>query len=144
MRALLDANVLIALFDEAHVFNERAHDWLEVNAAHGIATCPLTEDALVRILTNPNYSAELQVTPAQVIEILTQFVSAHDHAFWSDDISLRAPELFDPARILGSRQLTDLYLLALATRHKGRLVTFDERIAISPVRAAKPRNLLTI
>ena len=52
---LLDANVLIALFDEAHVFNDRAHTWLEAHASLGIATCPLTENGLVRVISNPKY-----------------------------------------------------------------------------------------
>jgi uncharacterized protein len=144
MRALLNANVLIALFDEAHVFNERAHAWLETNAANGIATCPLTENALVRILANPNYSAELRVTPAELIEILSEFISHHDHEFWPDDLSLRSPHVFIPQHILGARQLTDLYLLGLAVQHGGRLVTFDERLATSAVRKASSKHLAVI
>ena len=40
--ALLDVNVLIALFDETHVHHEAAHDWFADNRAAGWATCAIT------------------------------------------------------------------------------------------------------
>ncbi len=141
MRSLLDANVLIALFDEEHVFNDRAHAWLETHAADGIATCPVTENALVRILSHPNYSKTLRCTPTELIEALTDFVKDHDHEFWADDLSLRSNEHFAPERMLGSRQITDIYLLSLATKHRARLVTFDERIPLSAVPGAQKQHL---
>lgn len=144
MRALLDANVLIALFDEEHVFNDRAHRWLEQHAAAGIATCPLTENTLVRILCHPNYSSSLRLMPAELIETLESFVAHHDHVFWPDNLTLRSTAAFDRTRILGSKTITDLYLLALATQHDGRLVTFDEHIALSAVPGARPRHLAVI
>ena len=142
MRGLLDVNVLIALFDEDHVFNERAHTWLEANAAQGIATCPLTENGLVRILSHPGYSKSLRLTPSIVVERLAKFLGAHDHTFWPDALSLRSPKKFRIERLLGSRQLTDVYLLALAVRNKGRLVTLDEGIPHSAVHGAKGEHLV--
>jgi len=144
MRSLLDAHVLIALFDESHVFNERAHTWLESRAEEGIATCPLTENALVRIPTLPSYSKTLQCTPREIIATLTDFVNAHDHRFWPDSLSLRSSSHFRPERIPGSRQLTDIYLLSLAVAHQGRLVTFDEKIPRSAVPNAEARHLVVI
>ena len=144
MRALLDANVLIALFDENHVFNDRAHTWLEAHAEEGIATCPLTENALVRTLTLPNYSESLQCTPAEIIGALSDFVAAHDHEFWPDSLSVRSGKDFRTKRILGSRQLTDIYLLSLAVAQRGRLVTFDSKIPLSAVPNAKTNNLVEI
>jgi predicted nucleic acid-binding protein len=55
MISLLDANMLIALFDEAHVHHQAAHDWLLINRSTGWATCPLTENACIRIMSQPSY-----------------------------------------------------------------------------------------
>jgi toxin-antitoxin system PIN domain toxin len=144
MRALLDVNVLVALFDQEHGFNERAHVWLEKACDAGIATCPLTENGLVRIVSHPNYSNKLRFSPDLVVQGLRRFVKTADHAFWPDDITLRDAAAIDAERILGSRQITDLYLLALAVRHGGRLVTFDEGINLAAVPAARPTNLCII
>ncbi len=144
MRALLDANVLIALFDEDHVFNERAHVWLEGHAHLGIATCPLTENALIRILSHPNYSKTLRCTPADLIDALSEFAASQDHVFWPDSLSFRNVGAFDPSRILGSRQLTDIYLLSLARQNDGCLVTFDAHIPLSTVPGARSEHLVVI
>lgn len=144
MRALLDVNVLIALFDQDHVFHERAHLWLEANAGKGIATCPLTENGVVRVISHPKYSSAFILAPRDVIQRLSGFCEAQDHAFWPDDVSLKDSGLFQLDRILGTRQVTDVYLLGLAVRHGGRLVTFDEGITIKAVHDAKLENLMVI
>jgi len=144
MRALLDVNVLIALFDQDHVFNDRAHDWLERHRAEGIATCPLTENGLVRVLSHPGYSKTIRLVPAEVVERLARFCAVQDHQFWPDAVSLRDPEVIRVEQLVGPRQVTDLYLLALAVREGGRLVTFDEGIAVSAVVGAEAEYLLVI
>jgi predicted nucleic acid-binding protein len=53
--ALLDVNVLVALFDPDHVHHEVAHDWFADNGPRGWATCPLTESGFVRVVSNPSY-----------------------------------------------------------------------------------------
>jgi predicted nucleic acid-binding protein len=58
------------------------------------------------------------------------------HEFWSDAVSLLDPNTVDSTRIHGPRQLTDIYLLALAVRHGGRFVTFDTGIPLAAVRKA--------
>jgi len=100
----IDDDVLIALSDEDHVFNERAHAWLEKNAPAKIATCPLTENGLVRVLSNPGYSRSLRLIPALIIGRLSQFLASHDHEFWNDDLTLREATIFRSDRILGFRQ----------------------------------------
>lgn len=92
-------------------------------------------------MANPAYSRNARFTPSQLITQLTNFASETDHEFWPDDISLRDGHVFAAERILSSRQLTDLYLLAIATRHGARLATFDEGISLSVVSLAKPENL---
>lgn len=141
MRALLDVNVIIALLDPDHVFHERAHIWWEANIEYGWASCPLTENGVVRIMSNPNYSGNAKFTPGDLIGRLRTFAERTDHEFWPDDISLRNEKIFVTDRIHGSRHLTDIYLLALSVKHEGRLVTFDQGIPLSAVQQAKPANL---
>jgi uncharacterized protein len=144
MRALLDVNVLIALFDPDHVFHQRAHRWWKSNAGNGWASCPLTENGLVRVLSNPNYSAAASFSPQELIERLDQFARQTDHEFWPDDVSLRDEAVFTRDRLHSSRAITDVYLLGLAVKHQAALATFDQSIPISAVPAAKPSSLRSL
>jgi len=144
VRALLDVNVLIALFDADHVFHERAHAWWETNAAPGWASSPITENGMVRIMSNLTYSERMQLAPADLIDRLRTFAEGTNHEFWHDDVSLRDQTAFRTDRLHGARALTDIYLLALACRHGGRLATFDEHISLSAVQSATAENLCVI
>jgi toxin-antitoxin system PIN domain toxin len=141
MRGLLDVNFIIALLDPDHAFHERSHTWWAANSKSGWASCPLTENGVVRIMSNPNYSEKVKFSPSSLIDRLQKFAAQTDHEFWPDDISLWNEEIFVAERIHGSRQLTDIYLLALAAKHLGRLVTFDQGIPLSAVIGAKSDNL---
>jgi toxin-antitoxin system PIN domain toxin len=138
---LLDVNVLIALFDPDHIHHEPAHVWLADHRSEGWATCPLTENGVVRILSNPAYSATAE-RPARVVERLGAFRASGDHVFWPDDVSLCDPAAFHLT--VGHRRLTDVYLLALARAHGGRLVTFDRSIPVAAVRGARAEHLLVV
>ncbi len=59
-------------------------------------------------------------------------------------MSLLDPRIVDWARIHGPRQLTDIYLLALAVRHSGQFVTFDESIAREAVKGGGRNCLLVL
>jgi hypothetical protein len=142
MRALLDVNVLIALLDANHVHHHVATGWIGRNADAGWASCPLTQNGCIRIMSQPGYPNP--VPAAAVAERLAEAAALPLHAFWSDDISLLTHGLVDWTRILGSRQVTDAYLLALAVRHEGRLVTFDKGIPLAAVPEAQPANLEVI
>jgi uncharacterized protein len=144
MRALLDINVIIAPLDPDHTFHDRAHAWWAQNQSEGWASSPITENGTVRIMANPAYSAKTRFAPADLIARLSMFASQTNHLFWPDDISLRDTKVFTTAHILGSRQITDIYLLALATKHGGRLVTFDGSISTLPARSATGHNLHVI
>jgi toxin-antitoxin system PIN domain toxin len=144
MRALLDVNVLIALLDPDHIFHERAHAWWAANQSHGWASCPLTENGVVRIMSHPGYSRTARFTPGDLIARLRQFAAATQHEFWPDEVSLRDETVFVANRLHSSRQLTDVYLLALAVAHQSRLATFDEGIPLSVVLQAKPENLCAV
>ena len=140
--ALLDVNVLVALFDPDHVHHDAAHGWLEVNRKHGWATCPLTENGLVRILANLAYSG-VPESAAVVRRRLAAFCSSGQHVFWPDQVSLRDERLFKLSAV-GHAQLTDVYLLGLATERGGRLATFDRRIPVRAVMDADETRLEVI
>jgi toxin-antitoxin system PIN domain toxin len=91
--ALLDVNVLVALFDPDHVHHEAAHRWFADNRPSGWATCPLTENGLVRVLTHPAYSQAAE-QPALTVRRLRTFCSSGEHEFWPDDVSIRDGDLF--------------------------------------------------
>lgn len=140
MVALLDVNVLVALFDPDHVHHQLAHDWLAENRGQGWATCPLTENGLVRILSNPAYSGR-RTTVQDAVDRLGAFRASGDHAFWPDAVSLCDEGRFVFPHVGGHRQLTDAYLLALAVQNEGRLATFDRGIRPAAVAGAAAANL---
>jgi hypothetical protein len=142
VRALLDVNVLIALLDSDHVSHDTATAWFEKNARRGWASCPITQNGCVRIMCHPGYPNA--PSARTVIERLAAAAASEVHEFWPDDVSLLDQTTFDPSRIHGPRQITDLYLLALAVKHNGRLVTFDGAIAHAAVKSATGRHLVVL
>jgi uncharacterized protein len=137
--ALLDVNVLIALFDAGHVHHEAAHDWFADNRGAGWATCATTENGFLRVLSHPRSPIETDV--ATLRTSLRAFCGSGGHAFWSESVSLRDDTLFNSSFALTHRQLTDVYLLALAARMGGRLATFDAGIPLAAVAGATPEHL---
>ena len=142
MRALLDVNVLIALLDQAHPHHETALSWLKANIKHGWASCPITQNGCVRIMSQTGYPGARPA--AQIIERLRGGLEHAAHAFWPDDASIVDARIVDAARVHSARQITDTYLLALALKHQGRLVTFDAGIALAAVKGASSRHLVTL
>lgn len=142
MRSLLDVNVLIAALDAGHVHHGRVREWLAADGALGWASSPLTQNGCVRILSQPSYPSP--VSPMEAIERLREATRHPSHEFWADDISLLDASVLHANRVLGPRQVTDLYLLALAVHRGGRLVTLDGRIALEAVRGARRQNLLAL
>ena len=131
-RYLLDVNVLIALIDPAHVQHDRAHDWFATQGNRGWATCPLTENGVLRIVGNVRYPNS-PGPPAAVAKILLGLLSLEGHEFWPDDISLFDKQRVNADRLLDSAQVTDAYLVALAYAHGGQLATFDRHIVSDAV-----------
>jgi uncharacterized protein len=140
--ALLDVNVLIALFDPGHVHHEVAHDWFADEGSGGWATCPLTELGFVRILANPA-SGPNPERPTTLLRHLRQFYKSAAHVFWTDSLSLQDEKVFDLS-VASHRQLTDVYLLGLAHKKGGRLATFDRTIPLKAVLGARPGVLRII
>jgi toxin-antitoxin system PIN domain toxin len=142
VRALLDVNVLIALLDSDHASHDSAIGWFTKHAREGWASCPITQNGCIRIMSNAAYPNPLPVQA--VIEHLAEACHEDIHEFWPDEFSVLDSDAVDSTRIHGPRQLTDIYLLALAVRHEGRLVTFDTGIPLAAVRKATPSNLLIL
>ncbi|MEB3234840.1 MAG: TA system VapC family ribonuclease toxin [Cyanobacteriota bacterium] len=142
MRALLDINVIIALLDGQHVLHRAAQAWLECNIDAGWASCPITQNGVIRILSQPTYPNSRPA--AEVAARLAEACSHPAHQFWSGGLSLVADGHVSWRRLLGPRQITDAYLLAVAVAEGGRLVTFDQRIGLELVSAARREQLVVI
>lgn len=128
MVVLLDVNLLLALMWPAHDDHQRVHHWFERNSKAGWATCPFTQSAVVRILSNPAFSRQA-VTVAEAIKILENNLQHPTHRFWMADISF--VEAIKPfrKRLVGHKQIADAYLVGLAMHHRGKFATMDRSIA---------------
>lgn len=142
MRALLDVNVLVALLDAGHLHHRSATEWLARHARQGWASCPLTQNGCIRILSLPAYPNPQ--SPQAVAERLSVATADRRHVFLPDSVSLLAPGSVRWDRVLGARQITDAYLLALAAANQARLVSFDRSIPLAAVPAASSRHLVVI
>lgn len=140
--ALLDVNVLIALLDGSHVDHGLATDWLASHLDEGWASSPITQNGCLRILSQPGYPNPAPA--AEVAHRLSDATRHESHVFWADSISLLDPGCVEWSRVLGSRQVTDAYLLALAVRHGGRFVTFDRGVPLDAVAGASPAHLVVL
>ena len=142
MRALLDVNVLIALLDTAHVHHRLATTWLTRELKLGWASCPITQLGCVRIMSQPAYPAALRA--GDIAARLGEACAHPAHEFWPDSVDLMGGTSVNWTHVLGHRQVTDTYLLALAVKNQGRMVSFDRRISPTAVEHAKPENLVVI
>ncbi len=141
--ALLDVNVLVALFFPDHVHHELAHDWFAEHRRHGWATCPITENGFIRIACQqPSADGLLRV--ADVLAHLRRFCASAGHRSWQDTVSLQDTALFAAQYMRGHGQITDVYLLGLATKKNGCLATFDRDIPLQAVRGATGDTLQII
>lgn len=143
MVSLLDVNVLVALFDPAHVHHDVAHVWFAAHREDGWATCPLTENGFVRVVSNPAYPGAA-TTVRDALERLCRFVDDAGHTFWPAAVSITDEELLSPTHVGGHRQITDVYLLALAVRNDGRLATFDASVPLAAIAGAASRNVVLV
>jgi uncharacterized protein len=142
MRGLFDVSVLLALHDADHLHHARATAWWDREAQRGWASCPLSQNGFARIISQRSYSRPLPLVAA--LDMLRATTARPDHEFWPDDLSILDPAHIDHTHLLGPRQLTDIYLLALAVKHGGRFVTLDTSIALAAVRGAVPSQLVIV
>ena len=142
MRTLLDVNVLVALLDGGHLHHRLAMTWLASQARGGWASCPLTQNGCLRILSLPSYPNPQP--PARVAERLAAATADRSHAFWPDSLSLLEPNRLRWDRVLSTRHITDVYLLALAVQQGGCLVTFDRSVAVDAVPGALKKHFVVL
>lgn len=142
MKALLDVNVLLALLDANHLHHSPARTWFEQEISHGWVSCAITQNGVVRILSQPSYPNPLSLRGAA--QRLRRATEQPHHTFWPSAVSLLDPAHIDFDRLYGPKQITDAYLLALAVAHGGRLVTLDRNLPTSAVPAAKPEHLVQL
>ena len=142
MTFLLDVSVLIALIDTLHVSHDAAHLWFEREGKPHWATCPITENGLVRIISNPKYPNATE-TPNQALQLLTNLTHLSGHEFWPDDISVTDALHINGANLLTAGQITDTYLLALAVKRKASLATLDRRLtALAVLRGGESLHVI--
>ena len=142
MVALLDVNVLVALLDAAHVHHPVATQWLSDHLDEGWASCPLTQNGCIRILSQAAYPN--RAPAAEVAARLAEATQHPAHQFWPDAISLLTPGLMVWRQLLTGRHITDAYLLALAVQNQGRFVTLDQGIPLTAVQGARAAHLVVL
>lgn len=140
--SLLDVNVLVALCDGRHEHHLVAAQWFVDHAAEGWATCPLTQNGAIRLMSTPAYPGARPMV--QVLAQVRALCSGAHHRFWPDAVSLVQEGALNPAHLLSHRQLTDTYLLALAVHHQGRFVTLDGGVPLQAVQGARAEHLLRL
>lgn len=124
--ALLDTNVLLALAWPNHQHHAQAHAWFVSQARKGWATCAFTQLGFIRLSSNPAYTT-CAVSPRDAAALLQQWTRLGTHRFWS------SPAAEDPAiyvRAFGYQQVNDAWLVEVARRNSGRLVTLDTRLPV--------------
>jgi uncharacterized protein len=124
---LLDANVLIALAWPAHQDHARVQRWFTGHSRDRWATCPFTQAAFVRIISNPAFSPDA-LTPADALALLQEITAHPSHRFWGTEIDLAGAVARLGGRLEGHRQVTDAYLLGLVIYKNGRLATMDQAL----------------
>lgn len=124
-----DVNVLVAMVDPESPSYIEANAWFQAQQSSGWATCPITENGLIRVICNPRYPTG-RVPFEQAIDVLQRLKDLQGHQFVADDFSIvDAPEV---KRLTGHNQLTDLYLVELCRRHGMKLATFDSKMKYLP------------
>lgn len=139
MTYLLDINVLVALFDAQHVHHESAHRWFATTGSASWASCPITQNGFIRVISNPAYPS-VTTTVSEAAKRLRLLCSQPGHTFWADDVAVTDDSHFDLSKLRGHQQITDAYLVGLAA-YAGKLATFDAAIPLAAVNGASPKLL---
>jgi toxin-antitoxin system PIN domain toxin len=141
-RALLDINVLLALLDSDHIEHERACEWIDAEIDSGWASCAITQNGFVRVISQPRYPSP--ISPTEAMDLLDEACAEPHHVFWPCEVSLLDAAVIDRTHLHGPRQVTDAYLLALANHRGGRFVTFDRSVPMSAVLGTTAANLVML
>ena len=82
-------------------------------------------------------------SPEEVRPLLQRLRSVPGHLFWEDSISVADGRTVPSLQGITSKQLTDIYLLALAVQRGGGFATLDSHIDPSRVPGG-PRTMVLI
>ena len=121
---LLDTNVLLALAWPNHQHHAHAHAWFAARAKKAWATCAFTQLGFIRLSSNPAYTCNA-VSPQEAATLLRQWTRLKGHHFW---VSPAADNPAIYARALGHQQVNDAWLIEVARRNSGGLITLDTRL----------------
>lgn len=124
--AVLDTNVLLALAWPNHQHHAKAHAWFGKNARSGWATCAFTQLGFIRLSSNPAYTPG-SVTPAEAAALLSELTTHRSHRFWPSPPAAKSAIFI---RALGHQQVNDAWLVEVARKNRGRLVTLDTRLPV--------------
>ena len=142
MRSLYDVNFILALLDRGHESQDLVSGWFNANLQEGWSSCPLTQNGYLRIRSQSSYHNSISLAEAH--DQLLDAISSPYHQFIADDISLLDDTLVKFRTLSSHRQLTDVYLLALAVAHDATLVILDTRISLATVRGATEDHLTVL
>jgi len=125
VKYLADVNVLIALLDEDHIHHQIVARWFDASAHDEFGVCAFTETGFLRVTTNPKAGLH---SIAEALDALKSLQSHAGYRFWPKAESWVA--LVEPfhERVHGHQQITDAYLLGLAVKEGGVLVTMDKAV----------------
>jgi len=116
---------LISLIDKNHVLHTKAIQWFDASGHRDWGVCAFTEAGLLRLLANPKIGS---LSAEEATEVLAALINHPGYRFWpieDDWATLAAPFI---ERVFGHQQITDAYLLGLAVKQEGVLVTMDKAI----------------
>jgi uncharacterized protein len=140
---LFDVNALIALISPRHLHHESMHRWFRENSSAGWATCPITENGAIRVISQPKFAAG-PYTPSEATAALRSVCQADArHRFLRDEVSLTDDSIFSMEYVIGPQQVTDAYLLGLAAKHGAKLVSFDRSLPWQAIRDGTARLVET-
>lgn len=145
MKALLDVNFLIVLLDSGHKNHHIVKEWFLdfIDNPNNIwLSCTTTQMGCIRILSTPTYSNPFKIQEIQ--KILTGLINKTNHQFILSDIDLSNSDLINWQYIQGNKQLTDVYLLALAKLHNASFVSLDTKISPIVIKDFDSQNLITL
>ena len=124
---LLDVNVLVALLWPNHMHHGAVIRWFGSDGKRQFATCPLTELGFARLSCNPA-AAGKAVTLSTALETLAAVSRMPNHHFLGETAQLHLTLSPIAAHVIGHRQVSDAYLIALAQIYGAKLATLDARI----------------
>ena len=133
-------NILVALTDKKHVHHELSTDRFNAQLSHNWGICAFTETSFIRFITRPTVGS---FSVSEASEILKRLAAHPGYKFWTMTETWSTITAPFKDRIFGHQQITDAYLVGMAVRENGVLVTLDKAVSHLAGREFS-RNVLTL